>query len=437
MVRSVVRFSQRRGATITIVALSVAAILAMGAITVDLGMLFKIRNDAQRVADAAALAGASAYQKYDPLSARPIALERALAFIDSNYVGGRKVDISDPQPPVLDGDNWTVVASEATIEIAPAIYRVRVRIRRPNAPSWFGRILGITGTNIQAYAAAEATDAGGAKCVRPFALADIWEESATDDNGNNMWDTGEEWQFDPASGDQYAAWDGVEGQTDGTFQTGFGSDHRNGLPDTQDPPQTFTRDWGRQTVLKPQNPQVDQTIMAGHFFVWDMPDDPVVTTECAKAGGSGAQDYEHNICECNDAPVYTDTEYDIKPGNMVGPTKQGFKELIAQDPGARWVEGVDGVNGGRGYVTGSNAGANWQDESPRVIKVALYDPAEEYKSGRIAIKFNNIGLFFVEDYTRVPGDQEDAVIARFITYAKGSATPGPGGPLAKVLRLVE
>ncbi|HEU5041594.1 MAG TPA: hypothetical protein VFT84_12265, partial [Gemmatimonadales bacterium] len=309
----------------------------------------------------------------------------------------------------------------------------RVTIRRPEAPSWFGRILGVSSTFIQAYAAAEATNAGGAKCVRPFALADIWDETESDINpDNNMWDTGEEWEYDPTSGDQYAAWDGVDQATDGSFQTGFGSDHRNGLADTQG--NTYDRDWGRKTVLKPQDPLVDQTIMAGHFFVWDMPDDPISTTECAKAGGSGAQDYEHNICECNDAPVYTNTEYDIKPGNMVGPTKQGFKELIAQDPGAHWVEGTGGE---RGYVAGSNAGDNWQDESPRVIKVALYDPAEEYKSGRISVKFNNIGLFFVEAYTRIPGDKEDAVIARFITYAKGSATPGPGGPLAKVLRLVE
>jgi hypothetical protein len=435
MARSVRRFAQRRGATITIVALSVGAILAMGALTVDLGMLFKIRNDAQRVADASALAGASAYQTYDPLAARPYALERALAFIDSNYVGGSEVDISDPQPPVINGNKWTVVASDATIEIAPDIYRVRVTIRRPNASSFFGRILGVTGTNIQAYAAAEAVNAGGAKCVRPFALADIWEEASSDGNFNNMWDTGEDWEYDPIGdpGDQYSPWDGtVEEEGLGPLQTGFGSEHRNNLPDPDG--NSFTRDWGRKTVLKPQDPQVDQTIKAGHFFVWDMPDDPISTTECAKAGGSGAQDYEHNICECNDAPVYTDTEYDIKPGNMVGPTKQGFKELIAQDPAAKWVEGAPGE---RGYVENSIAGENWQDESPRVIKVALYDPDEEYKSGRISIKFNNIGLFFVDDYTRIPGDKEDAVIARFITYAKGSATPGPGGPLAKVLRLVE
>jgi hypothetical protein len=434
MAGSVRRFARRRGATITIVALSVAAVLAMGAITVDLGMLFKMRSDAQRVADASALAGASAYQEFAALDARQPAVDRAFEYIRQNYVGGTGIDTSNQQPVILNGDNWTVVTNDATIEVAPGIYRVRVTIRRSNAASFFGRILGVTGTQIQAYAAAEATNAGGAKCVRPFALADMWKDGSADLNGNNFWDDGEDWSFDPANdaGDSYAPWDGTEVEGDGTapLETGYGSVLRNNNGD----PITYDRDWGRNVVLKPQNPQVDQVIKPGHFFVWDMPDDPLVTTECAKAGGSGAQDYEHNICECNDAEVHLGQEYDIKPGDMVGPTKQGFKELISQDPAAKWVQPTDGS---RGYVTGSKLGDQYWMDSPRVIKVALYDPSEEYKSGRIGITFNNIGLFFIEDYKRIPGDPDDAVFARFMTYAKGSAAPGPGGPLAKVLRLVE
>ncbi len=60
----------------------------------------------------------------------------------------------------------------------------------------FARILGIDGTPIQAFAAAEATNAGGAKCVKPFALADTWEETTQDTDGNDFWDNGEEWTYD-------------------------------------------------------------------------------------------------------------------------------------------------------------------------------------------------------------------------------------------------
>jgi len=40
---------------------------------------------------------------------------------------------------------------------------------------------------------------------------------------------------------------------------------------------------------------------------------------------------------------------------------------------------------------------------------------------------------FVESHARM----HDPIVARFITYATGSATTGPGGPLNKVLRLIE
>ena len=423
MKRMVGRFANRRGATIVVAALSTAAILAVGAISVDLAMLFKMRVDAQRTADAAALAGASAYLEQASTLARDSAFTRAFRFVSANYIGGTEIDISE-QDTMQAGVNWTIDSKEAKVEFAPAIYRVRVTVRRPVAPTLFARILGINGTPIGAFAAAEATNAGGAKCVKPLAIADTWEDATSDTDGNDFWDNGEEWQYGPD--DYYEPWDGEEIDEPGDpVETGYGSSHRNDNG-------TWVRDYGRQLIIKPQNPQVDQVIKPGHFFAWDMPDDPIVTTTCGNVGGSGAADYKHNICECNDAEVSLDQEYDVKPGNMVGPTKQAFNYLTNLDSKAVWVPGPGGVGG---TVEGSDW-ANWRD-SPRVIKVALYDPAEEFKSGRISIKFNNIALMFVEDYKRPKGSSEDAVFARFLTFAQGSSTAGPGGPLAKVLRLVE
>lgn len=416
-----------KGATVTIIAVSLTAILAMVALTVDLGMLFKMRSDAQRTADAAALAGASAYMEQASVLARDSARDRAFRYVAANYIGGSAIDTSN-KALTIHGNNWTITSNHATVEIAPDIYRVRVTVRRPNAPSFFGRILGVTSTPIAAYAAAEATSSGGAKCVKPFAMADTWEEATpgSDANGNNFWDTGENWEY--GEGDDYGPWDGVETDELGDpLETGYGSSHRDNNGEG------YVRDRGRQMVIKPQNPHVDQMIRPGHFFAWDMPDDPTHTLPgtCPAGGGSGAADYEHSICECNEAEVFTDTEYDLKPGNMVGPTKQGVEALVEQDPGAQWDPSLDN---GKGGVVGSSH-ANWRD-SPRVIKLALFDPAEEYKSGRISVKFNNIALMFIEEYQQGKGKTEDAVIGRFITFAPGTATPG-GGPLAKVLRLVE
>ena len=429
MRRLVRRYAGRRGATITIVALSTAAILAMGAVTVDLGMLFKMRADAQRTADAAALAGASAYLEYSNIQARDSAYVRAVRYVAANYIGGHGIDVSGSPTPVIQGTYYKWVFPEATIEFAPDIYRVRVTVRRPTTPSLFGRIFGSINTPIQAYAAAEATNAGGAKCVKPFALADTWDEktAGSDANGNRFWDTGENWDY--GNDDSYGPWDGAETDEPGDPQeTGYGSSWRDANG------QGVIRDRGRQLIIKPQNPQVDQVIKPGHFFAWDMPEDPDLSAPagCSGGGGGGAAEFEHSICSCNDAEVYLNTDYDLKPGNMVGPTKQGITNLMKQDASAKWSPTADG---GKGGVTGSKW-SDWRD-SPRVIKVALYDPSLEYKSGRISVKFNNIALMFVEDYKREQGSKEDAVFGRFITFAQGSATPGPGGPLAKVLRLVE
>ncbi|MGH2394838.1 MAG: pilus assembly protein TadG-related protein, partial [Candidatus Limnocylindria bacterium] len=47
-----------RGSTIVFVSLAMAALLSIVALAVDVGMLYTARGEAQRAADAAALAGA-------------------------------------------------------------------------------------------------------------------------------------------------------------------------------------------------------------------------------------------------------------------------------------------------------------------------------------------------------------------------------------------
>ena len=99
-----------RGATIALVAVSLTAMLGMGALAVDLGMLRKARVDAQRTADAAALAGASAFIDNNvPLAARDDARERALDYANRNYVGGTTVNVdSSAGGTTLEGTKWVV-----------------------------------------------------------------------------------------------------------------------------------------------------------------------------------------------------------------------------------------------------------------------------------------------------------------------------------------
>ena len=56
----------RRGAVLALAAVTVAALAAMSALAIDVGMLINARSEAQRAADAAALAGASAFRDLSP-----------------------------------------------------------------------------------------------------------------------------------------------------------------------------------------------------------------------------------------------------------------------------------------------------------------------------------------------------------------------------------
>src|SRR5690554_6197874 len=75
--RAAGRLRNQRGAVILLVMLSVSAMLGMLALAVDIAVLFTARSEAQRAADAAALAGASGYREYDPQVHPMLAVDRA------------------------------------------------------------------------------------------------------------------------------------------------------------------------------------------------------------------------------------------------------------------------------------------------------------------------------------------------------------------------
>jgi hypothetical protein len=69
---------------------------------------------------------------------------------------------------------------------------------------------------------------------------------------------------------------------------------------------------------------------------------------------------------------------------MRGPTRQGAQGLIDSDPGASWDAASESV---RGSAYGT---------SPRVIKIAFFDPRYTPKSGRNYVIVSKLGAFFIE-----------------------------------------
>jgi hypothetical protein len=371
-----------RGSVMVVVALAMTALLSMVALAVDVGMLFTARGEAQRVADAAALAGAGSFlEQWDNADrARDVAVEYG------TYNTVRAEDVV-----ILDED----------VEIDMATHRVTVAVRRTAdrgsaVATWFARVFGVDEVDIAARATAEAAPAGAAMCLKPFTLPDAWD----DDNENGQYDPGE--HYDPP-------------------QTGYGSDWRDGQPSDNgiDPNgTTYDNDFGRPLLVKEGD--ANETLVPSWYFPWDVP-------QVDGQPHVGADRYRWNIENCNTSVVYLGQEYMFENGGMQGPTKQGIEGLIAKDKDAEWDADADSVVG--------SSYRPWK-ASPRVVKIPLFDPTRKLEPGKKPIVFNNFTDFFIE------GMQGKDVIGRFL-YASGIGVGSTGtggaveGPLLKYVHLVE
>jgi len=211
-------------------------------------------------------------------------------------------------------------------------------------------------------------------------------------------------------------------------------------------------DFGRPIVIKMSNPH--DTPSPGIFYPWTMPYDSTNPQAYCDANGcaspnNGAQWYQWNISHCNPVPVGAsgsqkqDSSDLNKPGNMIGPTKQGFDSLMAQDPNACWLPQPDpdvthpghafsGAVGKKVGGTCTNTYTDWQN-SPRVMMVPLFNP-NQIQSGRTSLTFNNLALIFLEGQDNA----HSSVNARFLFFARSTGPLAPvTGSLVKKLQLVE
>jgi hypothetical protein len=436
-------------------ALFLAVLMGMAALAIDLGMLQKVRAEAQRAADAAALAGASAFAVGEDYGVQgDSALARARKLAGENVMGGKPVDTAEgcADSPAIPVDNDGTPPDDprqpdrtaGTCEAAIAVWyptagnpglpaKVRVLIRRAAVPVWFAKIFGFKSFPIAAKAAAIATGAGASKCVLPLVFPDYWDENNTDTNdpANNNWPDdkqgklkAEDWAWDdvPATPDCYWRLGDSEAQADGgsvacaaartgdskKYGTGLGTNLRNNLETNG---RKYVQDVGRPFVIKPSG---GGSPFAPSFYnLWDMP-----------GGSSGGADVKDRIIDpCKGGQVISlGVTYNSKPGATIGPVDQAFKERLNRpDPtGAKWDIGADTLT--------YNKGTNWHD-SPKVILVPLAHP-KYIANGQTEVQFNNFVFFFIESVDK-------DVTVRFI----GPATGGLGGPtsgsLLKTIRLVE
>lgn len=376
------RWADQRGAVMVIVVGSMIALISAVALAVDVGMLTVARTESQQVADGAALAGAG-----------------ALILSPDNVVFAKSEAIRFSSQNTIRGTDAVVLLEDITVDTD--LDRVTVRVLRTQergnpVGTFFARVFGVNSVNISTYATAEASPAAGINCLLPLAIPDRWYEAGGAGNDPN--------DFNPEDGDVYTPW--MDTSTNPvTYNSGFTG--------------YTSEDIGDPIVIKSNS--ANGGLNPNWYYPWRPP------------GQAGGSDYRTNINSCVDPTQIfgIGMEVDAEPGNMVGPTKQGFQDLIGQDPHAVWNDNLQCITEDVDVMSSYGSACRY---SVRVRPVPLFDPSESPLNGAHPFKFTNFAGIFVE------GIQGNDVIVRWIGYtALRPANPDEttAGPQFKVLRLVE
>jgi Putative Flp pilus-assembly TadE/G-like len=318
-----------RGVSILIIAVSMVFVLGMAGLGIDLASLYVGRSQAQRAADAAALAGARALVGANNESCvnggsgsissacMAVARQQAEAVGNQNLVAGvvpaiGDADITFPSTSVND-PQIQVIASRDSSHNNPM-------------PTFFIKIFGISTANVSAKAVAEAYSSNGsgpqvgAQCVKPWLIPNC-------DPGNTSG------TVNPLCNNS-------------TPVGGFVIPQSGGLSSTlaRGPVQAPSGPLGEGYTLKPGSP--GGAAAPGQYYAAYIPTTTQFATECPACasqspggGGTGsAAVYRSNIECCNNTPIVCGSNsitLQSTAGNMVGPTRQGVDCLIHQS-GSNW-----------------------------------------------------------------------------------------------------
>jgi hypothetical protein len=376
-----------RGAILVHAALAMLALIALSAFTIDMGAFWVARRQAQNSADAAALAGALSLAFDDP-NDLPRAQAAAAATGVANVVLGAA-------PSIIPATDVQLVACPPGM-VAPPDVCIRADVYRSGAgavpnrsnplPTFFAQIVGVTTQNVRATATAAVITGNATDCLKPWAVADKWEEHW--ENGapnagpwtpNSVFDKYMKQQGgmvpDPAvtTPDVYIA------PTATNPGSGFTPFDALGNP---------TSMYGLQLTLKIG--QAEDRISSGWFQALALPNPD-------GSPSSGGSDYRNNIANCNPNVFAIGDTIPTEQGNMIGPTDQGVGDLVNKDPGANWNPSTQSVQGS--CAPGICGDGLYHAQSPRVVPVVLFDIDSFFAgspNGKTSVTVANIMGFFVE-----------------------------------------
>ncbi len=340
--RSMTERCSERGVSALILAVGMIFILGMAGMAIDLAALYVARSQAQRAADAAALAGAQSFVLNDcvtgdggnlSMACTTLARQVAQTVGDQNLIAGMSPNIN------LDTDitfpNQTTTDPQVRVVAGRGTYN---NSDHGNAlPTFFVKIFGIDTASVSAFATAEAFNPSGTSetigttCLKPWMFPNCDQFNTTVDPNYQYCQPGVGPFIIPIGGGKYKVARPVN-YPDGAL--------------------------GEPYVIRPGSP--GSAAAPGQYFIAYLPSSgsvPSTCPNCAKTAppgggnGSGAL-YEANIECCNDSPVYCgetlqlDTTLQSTSGAKAGPTADGVECLINQNTGSSSCgqDYIDGIS---------------------------------------------------------------------------------------------
>jgi Flp pilus assembly protein TadG len=374
------RFASERGITLFITAAGMFALIGFIALAVDTGYLYTARADCQKIADAAALAGAKEAFFYAPADPVATAKTAAISAARANYTA---IDSNDNR---LQNADILVNTTEHTVQVTV----LRTAANSNPVQTFFGKIFGIATADVSAMATAEVYRPTGlpfgAKCIKPWLMPDRYDFGS------------------------------------GVFET----------IDQDDRGKTFNVKQGDSSMA----------VAGGQYLIANMPQGstPPSCPACGDPSGAlnGGNLYRQNISCCNRNPIFCGQliDYDTTNGNKVGPTVDGVSCLIHEDkntglgqdillsPTAADPTAALKIQPGPNNPLSSNPSVTYVTNSDSLIVVPMFDASVPITSGQTQL----LVVGFMQVFIHSVGNPQGTVSSTIINVTR--CTPGGPGPIS-------
>ena len=401
------KLREEDGAVLVHTAIAIVALLGFAALSIDYGVLWVARRQAQNAADSAALAAAISLAFGDPSDTDRI---RAVAegVGETNLVWGEAPEI-DPATDVTIGPCPPNTPGDPDLCVKVDVYRNQAR---GNAlPTFLANLVGVSEQGVRASATAQVAQGAKATCVKPWAIPDKWSELTPTSSPWDLNDTFDRYDTtgNPSKWTLLSPADYYVPPSAGSAGSGF----------------TVPGDVGMRVRLKVENWK-DSDIGPGNVRAVVLP---------GGCGSSGGSTYECNIATCNPTPLGIGDVIETEPGVMVGPTTHGLDTLIGGDT-TYW----ECANGSPASPTQDCFGAPSASGSPRLVPVPAFNVQKYMEdavagltkpNGRTDVTVTRILGFFIE------GWDSKEIWGRFTYYPdSGGITNGAVDENANFLRKV-